>query len=108
MIEEKKTPMSVPHVGEEEKEKSASLPGVSSASEGERDTVMVPPPMFPRPVELPYFHAVLQHIRSIVDLEYPFKDDWAVIKPPDWILMPTEPNPTQDMFVGTACTQRLM
>ena len=35
-----------------------------------------------KPTEFPYFHAVLQHVRSISDLEYLFKCDWTVIKPP--------------------------
>ena len=48
-----------------------------------------------KPTELPYFHAVLQHVRSIVDLECPFKGDWTVIKPSDWVLLPTDPIPSQ-------------
>ena len=51
--------------------------------------------------ELPYFHVVVQHARSIVDLECPFKGDWTVIKPPDWVVMPSDPSPQPKMFAGT-------
>ena len=54
-----------------------------------------------KPTERPYFHAVFQHVRSIVDLEYPFQGDWTVIKYPNWVTLPTDPNPKPDMFVGT-------
>ena len=53
-----------------------------------------------KPEEFPYFHAVLKHVRAIVDLEYPFQGDWTVIKYPNWVTLPTEPNPKLDTVVG--------
>ena len=50
--------------------------------------------------EQPYFLAVVQHVRSTVDLEHPFKEEWTVIKPPDWVGRANESQP--EMFVGTS------
>ena len=55
----------------------------------------------PRQIELPYFHAVVQHVRSVVNFDSPSNGDWTVIKPPDSVVLLAEPNPTPDMFVGT-------
>ena len=44
--------------------------------------------------ELPYIHGVLQYVQSIIELEYPFKGDWTVIKPPDWVALPDRPSRT--------------
>ena len=52
-----------------------------------------------KPAELPYFHDVLLHVRSIVDLEYPFQGDWTVI---NWLNLPTDSNPKPDTFVGAS------
>ena len=49
--------------------------------------------------EVPYSRAVVQHVRSIVDLECPFKGDKIVIKPPDWVVMLAEPNPQPEGVV---------
>ena len=56
----------------------------------------------PEPEELPYFHAVLKHVRAIVDLEYRFHVDWTVIKYPTQLgRFANRAKSKPDMFVGT-------
>ena len=54
-----------------------------------------------KPIELPYFHVVVQHVSPVVEVEYPFNGGSTVIKAPEWVVLPTHPNPAPDMFVGT-------
>ena len=57
----------------------------------------------------PYFHVGFQPVRSIVDLEYPFQDDWIVIKYPKWVVLPTDPNPkhTEILVIFCLCCFRM-
>ena len=50
--------------------------------------------------EWPYIHAVMQHVKSVVDLQYSFEDRWSVIKPPNWTQRITIPLENPPMLTG--------